>query len=162
MPQLPTPLRAAIGVIATVVEDRRSLPDRALELPVLAVSIALQMSLRAQQRYAAMTAKGDEFLAGLRGAPQEPPAWARFDEPPSPFADEQAAPSALLFRRTGNGSRDNIGPAEPGDDADVPATKTAAPKQGVPTKTVNTRRTGTLSAFDRAGDQHGTDGATDT
>jgi hypothetical protein len=79
-PVLPSFLRAAIGIVATVVDDRHSLPDRALELPVLAVSTALQMSLRAQQRYAALTARGDEFLNSLRGVPDEPPAWARFDD----------------------------------------------------------------------------------
>ena len=90
MPQLPAPLRAAIGAIATVVEDRHTLPDRALQFPVLAVSTTLQLSLRAQQRYAALTAKGDEVLGHLHGAPEEPPAWAVFDDPPEGPADQTA------------------------------------------------------------------------
>jgi hypothetical protein len=84
MPQLPAPLRAAIGAIATVVEERHTLPDKALQFPVLAVSTALQISLRAQQRYAALTAKGDEVLGQRQPTPEEPPAWAVFDDPPEP------------------------------------------------------------------------------
>ena len=60
---------------------RRLCPTRSLELPVLAVSTALQLSLRAQQHYAALTVRGDELLTPLRGgAPDEPPEWARFDD----------------------------------------------------------------------------------
>ena len=77
--RLPGPLRAAIGLAATASDEARKLPERALELPMLAVSSALQMSLRAQQRYARLTARGDEVL---RGQPSDdPPAWATFDDP---------------------------------------------------------------------------------
>jgi hypothetical protein len=79
MPSLPMPLRAALGLVATVMDEARHLPDRAIELPMLAVSSALQVSLRAQQRYARLAARGDELLSGR--APEEPPEWARFDEP---------------------------------------------------------------------------------
>jgi hypothetical protein len=79
--RLPGPLRAALGLVATAADEARHLPERALELPMLAVSSALQMSLRAQQRYARLTARGDELL---RGQPSdEPPDWATFDEPVS-------------------------------------------------------------------------------
>jgi len=50
MAPLPTPVRAALGLAAITVEQARTLPDRVLELPVLAVSTALQFSVRAQQR----------------------------------------------------------------------------------------------------------------
>jgi hypothetical protein len=80
MPQLPTPIRAALGLVATAMDEARNLPDRAIELPMLAVSTALQMSLRAQQRYAHLAAKGDELLS--RGeVSDEPPEWAQFDAP---------------------------------------------------------------------------------
>src|SRR3954464_12133438 len=75
MPALPTPLRAALGVVATVLDNAKDFPDKAIELPMLAVSTALQMSLRAQQRYAALAGKGDNPRAG-RPTPDEPPAWA--------------------------------------------------------------------------------------
>jgi hypothetical protein len=77
--RLPGPVRAAIGLVATATEEARHLPERAIELPMLAVSTALQMSLRAQQRYARLTARGDEVL---RGEPSDdPPEWATFDDP---------------------------------------------------------------------------------
>lgn len=80
---LPGPVRAAVGLVAVAADEARHLPDRALELPMLAVSTALQASIRAQQRYARLTARGDQLLN--RQAPtDEPPAWATFDEPPPP------------------------------------------------------------------------------
>jgi hypothetical protein len=78
--QLPGPLRAAVGIVANAADEARHLPDRAIELPMLAVSTALQMSLRAQQRYARLTARGDAVL-NRRRATDEPPPWATFDEP---------------------------------------------------------------------------------
>ncbi len=95
MSPLPGPLRAAIGVVVTAVEDGRDFPERALELPVLAVSSALQLALQAQQRYAALVLKGDEFIGSLRGAPEEPPEWAKFDddaEPTDPATEPDGEP----------------------------------------------------------------------
>lgn len=100
MPALPTPFRAALGVVATVLDNAKDFPDKAIELPMLAVSTALQMSLRAQQRYAALAAKGDDLLAGRRTS-DEPPAWATFDDDPvipvakSVHRPRRGAPSAF-------------------------------------------------------------------
>jgi hypothetical protein len=80
MALLPTPVRAAIGLAAVVVEQARTLPDRALELPVLVVSTALQFSVRIQQRYAELALRGDELLGRLHEPPEEPPSWATFDD----------------------------------------------------------------------------------
>ena len=80
MAQIPTPLRAALGLVANAIEGARTLPDKAVELPVLAVSTALQFSLRAQQRYAEFALRGDELIGRLRGVPEEPPSWATFDD----------------------------------------------------------------------------------
>ncbi|HEY2297231.1 MAG TPA: hypothetical protein VGH43_05855 [Jatrophihabitans sp.] len=80
MPPLPSPVRAALGLAATMLDEARRLPDRAIELPMQAVSQALALSLRAQQRYAALAARGDEIMAG-RQVTDEPPEWATFDEP---------------------------------------------------------------------------------
>lgn len=80
MPQLPTPVRAALGLVATAVDEARRLPDKAIELPMLAVSTALQLSLRAQQRYAHLAARGDELLNHHEVTDDAPP-WATFDEP---------------------------------------------------------------------------------
>jgi hypothetical protein len=78
--QLPGPVRAVVGLVATAADEARHLPDRALELPMLAVSTALQASIRAQQRYARLTARGDALL-NRRPPTDEPPDWATFDDP---------------------------------------------------------------------------------
>jgi hypothetical protein len=100
MPQLPTPFRAAIGLAAAALDEARHLPDKAIELPMLAVSTALQMSLRAQQRYAHFTARGDEILN--RSEPtDEPPPWATFDAPvtgTSAPADDEPPPRKTVRR----------------------------------------------------------------
>jgi hypothetical protein len=97
MAQLPAPLRALIGLVATVTQDGHELSDKTVELSVQAVSNALQLSLRAQQHYAALTVRGDELLAQMRGGPpDDAPDWARFDdeEPAAPDATDGAPASA--------------------------------------------------------------------
>jgi hypothetical protein len=86
MAELPTPLKAVVGFVASVADrlpPANELPEKALELPVLAVSAALQASLRVQQVYAELSARGDDVLSQLRGAPEHPPAWASFDDEPT-------------------------------------------------------------------------------
>jgi hypothetical protein len=78
--QLPGPVRAVVGLVALAADEAKHLPDRAIELPMLAVSSALQMSLRAQQRYARLAARGDDVL-NRRPTTDEPPSWAKFDDP---------------------------------------------------------------------------------
>lgn len=78
--QLPGPVRAVVGLVATAADEARHLPDRAIELPMLAVSKTLQLSLKAQQRYSALEARGDEVLSG-RQTTDEAPEWATFDPP---------------------------------------------------------------------------------
>ena len=78
--QLPSAVRAAVGLVAMATDEARRLPDRAIELPMLAVSTALQASLRAQQHYARLTARGDDVIHRRR-VTDEPPPWASFDEP---------------------------------------------------------------------------------
>jgi hypothetical protein len=77
---IPMPLRAAAGLAAVAIDEARRLPDRLAGLPVLAVSTALQASLKAQQRYAELVARGDALLGHLRRAPAEAPPWAHFDD----------------------------------------------------------------------------------
>src|SRR5205823_5077796 len=99
---IPTPLRAAAGLAAATIDEARRLPDRLLGFPVLAVSTALQVSLKAQQRYAELVARGDQLLEQLRGQQDGAPGWARFDDEeayrpaaPRPSAfDEAAEPEA--------------------------------------------------------------------
>jgi hypothetical protein len=85
MSALPLPIRVAAGLAAIALERARKLPRDVTEWPMTAVSQALQVSMRVQQRITELAIKGDEALAGLR-EPQEDPPWAVFDEdrqPPS-------------------------------------------------------------------------------
>lgn len=78
---VPMPLRAAAGLAALAIDEARRLPSRLVGLPVLAVSSAMQASLRMQQGYAELAVRGDQLLAQLRPGPtDEAPPWARFDE----------------------------------------------------------------------------------
>ena len=104
MPPLPMPIRAALGLVATARQEAKNLPDKVIELPMLAVSTALQISLRAQQRYAHLAAKGDELLAG-RETTDEPPPWATFDAPVEfPGPDRPRGRSAIRRPRNGKNS----------------------------------------------------------
>jgi hypothetical protein len=86
MPDIPTPIKVVIGIAVTAVDEARKLPESlpltVTNLPVLAVSAAMQASLKVQQRLAGFAARGDEVLAQVRGTSDEPPAWATFDDPP--------------------------------------------------------------------------------
>jgi hypothetical protein len=109
-PPLPLPVRVAAGLVVTAVEQARDLPRLALELPVTAVSQALQASMRVQQKVTELAIKGDRVLGGAPPVEDEP-AWATFDDDVAP-------------RRNGRGT----------DRSDEPATVTALrrPEQGRP------------------------------
>ena len=79
MKPLPLPVRLAAGLVATAVEQARELPRQIVELPVTAVSQALQVSMRVQQRVTELAIKGDRALGVLRPV-EEKPSWATFDE----------------------------------------------------------------------------------
>ncbi|WP_232665789.1 lipid droplet-associated protein [Pseudonocardia sp. TRM90224] len=79
MKPLPLPVRIAAGLVATAVEQARDLPRMVVELPVTAVSQALQASMRVQQKVTELAIKGDRALGTLRPA-EEKPAWATFDD----------------------------------------------------------------------------------
>jgi hypothetical protein len=79
---IPPPLRAAAGLAALAIDSARKVPQQLVGLPVLAVSTALQASLKAQQAYAGLVARGDEVLGQLRGQQTDPP-WAQFDDEPA-------------------------------------------------------------------------------
>lgn len=94
MPNIPIPIRAALGLAATAVEEARKLPETLPQavttVPVVAVSLAMRASMRMQQRIATLTAKGDQVLSEFRGTPSEPPAWATFDDEADDEADGEA------------------------------------------------------------------------
>jgi hypothetical protein len=91
MSTLPTPIRAALGLAATALDEARKLPETLPQVPVVAVTTAMQASLRVQQHIAALAARGDELLSQLRGTTAEAPAWATFDEDEAPASNGRSA-----------------------------------------------------------------------
>jgi hypothetical protein len=85
MSPLPLPVRVAAGLVASAVEQARELPRLVVELPVTAVSQALQASMRVQQKVTELAIKGDQALSTLRPV-EERPGWATFDDDDETFA----------------------------------------------------------------------------
>ncbi|HEX8304813.1 MAG TPA: hypothetical protein VF612_08035 [Jatrophihabitans sp.] len=100
MPNIPTPIRAALGLAATAVDEARKLPETLPQavttVPLMAVSSAMQASLKVQQHIATLAARGDEVLSQLRGSSTEPPSWATFDEDLPATGDDAQTPKAAF------------------------------------------------------------------
>ncbi|WP_081866153.1 hypothetical protein [Blastococcus sp. URHD0036] len=92
--QIPEPIRAYVGLAATVLDEARKLPEALPGLPVRAVGLAMQTALKVQQQWAGLVARGDEVLTGFRG--EDEPGLATFDDddvldtPPAPSARASA------------------------------------------------------------------------
>jgi hypothetical protein len=98
MSHLPLPVRVAVGLALTAVEQARKLPEQLAELPVTAASRAVQAGMRVQQRVTELAIKGDEVFSLFRPV-EDTPSWATFDEddkPQGPEADSAgvAAPGS--------------------------------------------------------------------
>ncbi|HEX4103263.1 MAG: lipid droplet-associated protein [Pseudonocardiaceae bacterium] len=96
MNHLPLPVRVAVGLALTAVEQACKLPEQLAELPVTAASRAVQAGMRVQQRVTELAIKGDEVLSLFRPVEDTPP-WATFDEddePQGPHADLAAVPAS--------------------------------------------------------------------
>jgi hypothetical protein len=76
--QIPEPIRAYVGLAATVLDEARKLPEALPGLPVRAVGLAMQTALKLQQQWAGLVARGDEVLTGFRG--EDEPGLATFDD----------------------------------------------------------------------------------
>lgn len=129
--EIPSPLRAAAGLAATALDEARRLPERLASLPVLALSTAMQTSMKVQQHYAELVGRGDQLLSDLsRG--EERPSWARFDEDESGEGDYPPAatdvrwsygeedlevPGSEAIPADGDGAGDGANPA--GADAEA-------------------------------------------
>jgi hypothetical protein len=113
MATLPTPLKAALGLAATALDEARKLPETLPQAPVVVVSTAMQVSLRVQQRIAALAARGDEVISQLRGSSSEPPDWATFDESPEQTT-AGGGRGIAAFDRVPEGSAGDPGDAEVG------------------------------------------------
>jgi hypothetical protein len=83
MKPLPLPVRIAAGLVATALEQTRDLPRLIIEFPVTAVSQALQVSMRVQQKVTELAIKGDRALGALRPV-EDKPSWATFDDEEEP------------------------------------------------------------------------------
>ncbi|MDQ2837611.1 MAG: hypothetical protein M3Y42_02500 [Actinomycetota bacterium] len=110
MSNLPTPIRAVLGLAATAMEEARKLPETLPQVPVAAVTTAMQASLRVQQHIATLAAKGDELLSQLRGTSSDAPSWATFDDSPAASDAPDANPGnghrgTAAFDRVATGER---------------------------------------------------------
>ncbi|SCX38271.1 hypothetical protein SAMN03159343_0360 [Klenkia marina] len=76
--EIPEPVRAVAGLAATLLEEARKLPATLPALPVRAIGLAMQTTLKLQQEYSGLVARGDEVLTGLRG--ESEPGLATFDD----------------------------------------------------------------------------------
>jgi len=99
---VPTPFRVMLGVLATAAHEAKRLPETlpaaATTVPMLAVSTAMQASLRIQQQLATYASRGDELLLHLRRSSTEPPAWATFDDSPADMIRESVDAKAAFGR----------------------------------------------------------------
>ncbi len=76
--EIPEPVRAAAGLAATLLDEARKLPSTLPALPVRALGLVMQTSLKLQQEYSGLVARGDEVFTGLRGDAE--PGLATFDD----------------------------------------------------------------------------------
>ncbi|HEY2041375.1 MAG TPA: hypothetical protein VGH11_01770 [Jatrophihabitans sp.] len=102
MSTLPTPIRVMLGLAATAAEEAKKLPETLpnamTTVPIIAVSTAMQASLRVQQQIAILAAKGDDVLSQLRGTSDQAPPWATFDDPPAEPEEGAGKPQAAFDR----------------------------------------------------------------
>ncbi|MCU1617270.1 MAG: uncharacterized protein JWO98_4810 [Frankiales bacterium] len=80
--EIPEAVRAAAGLAATVLDEARRLPETLPGLPVRVLGLAMQLSMKLQQQYAGLVARGDELFTGMRGVDE--PGLATFDEDVAP------------------------------------------------------------------------------
>ena len=64
---VPTPVAAAIGIVPAVLSGVRALPGKAVQLPVLALSSALNALDGVRREYDDLAERGERLLARLRG-----------------------------------------------------------------------------------------------
>jgi hypothetical protein len=90
MSHVPLPVRVAVGLMVTAVEQARKLPEQLADLPVTAASRAVHAGMRVQQRVTELAIKGDQVFSLFRPVEDTPP-WARFDEDSEPLRPETDA-----------------------------------------------------------------------
>ena len=145
MSHVPLPVRVAMGLVISAVEQARKLPEQLADLPVTAASKAVQAGMRVQQRVTELAIRGDQVLSLLRPV-EDTPSWARFDEdgePPRPGTEATAGASGQAER----GAPTVPAPGTEVDEADVAQALTPLPTDGVgPGERSSTRST--LAEYD--------------
>jgi hypothetical protein len=129
MSHVPLPVRVAMGLVISAVEQARKLPEQLADLPVTAASKAVQAGMRVQQRVTELAIRGDQLLSLLRPVEDTPP-WARFDEDgesPRPGTEVTAGASGRAER----GAPIVPAPGTEVDEADVAQALTPLPTDGV-------------------------------
>jgi hypothetical protein len=97
--EIPQAVRAVAGLAATVLDEARRLPQTLPGLPVRVIGLAMQATMKLQQHYAGLVARGDELLTGIHG--EDEPGLATFDEDlPEATPDTRVHTSA--FDRAGD------------------------------------------------------------
>jgi hypothetical protein len=76
--EIPQVVRAVVGLAATFLDDALQLPRTLPGLPVRVIGLAMQATMKVQQHYSGLVARGDEVFTGLRG--ESEPGLATFDE----------------------------------------------------------------------------------
>lgn len=114
--------RVAAGAAVYALEETRKLPAAVVQLPLTAVSQALQTTMRVQQFVATLAVKGDEALRGLYDQSGEQPEWATFDEDEPAGDREPAAPAGRFALYSAPAAAETV-PAPAG-----PAVGVAAPE----------------------------------
>jgi hypothetical protein len=76
--EIPQAVRAVAGLAATMLDETRRLPQTLTSLPVRVLGLAMQATMKLQQHYSGLVARGDEVFTGIRG--EDEPGLATFDE----------------------------------------------------------------------------------
>ena len=141
MSHVPLPVRVAVGLVVTAVEQARKLPEQLVDLPVTAASRAVQAGMRVQQRVTELAIKGDQVFSLLQPVEDSPP-WARFDE------DDEAPETG---RATSAAHPDNIDKVASGgevDEADVAQALTPPPARADGIRPAASRPAELLAGYD--------------
>jgi len=93
--EIPEVVRAVAGLAVTVLDEARKLPATLPGLPVRLIGQALQTSLKVQQQYSGLVARGDEVFTGLRGDAE--PGMATFDDDDLPASSGPRSPRTSAF-----------------------------------------------------------------
>jgi hypothetical protein len=128
MSHVPLPLRVAMGLVVTAVEQARKLPEQLTELPITAASRAVQAGMRVQQRVTELAIKGDQVFLLFRPV-EDTPAWARFDEDDEP---RQAGTEAGASTASELNKINDCAAAVPGHDAEPRSGQASLPPMALP------------------------------